>query len=138
MNKIIKYVLHDIFRNRILLAYVVLLSLSSFGLFMMNEDVSKGLSSLLTVLLIVVPLVSILFTTIYFFNSYEFIELLVAQPLKRSNIRGKSSRKTVNNLKMTLKLLISKMLIGKTIDPGIAAIFPNMKPWNISRKTSWT
>jgi Cu-processing system permease protein len=52
----------------------------------MNEDVSKGLSSLLTVLLIVVPLVSILFTTIYFFNSYEFIELLVAQPLKRSNI----------------------------------------------------
>ncbi len=86
MHKIIKYVLHDIFRNRILLAYVVLLSLSSFGLFMMNEDVSKGLSSLLTVLLIVVPLVSIHFTTIYFFNSYEFIGLLVAQPLKRSNI----------------------------------------------------
>lgn len=86
MSKIIKYVLHDIFRNRILLAYVVLLSLSSFGLFLMNEDVSKGLSSLLTVLLIVIPLVSILFTTIYFFNSYEFIELLVAQPLKRSNI----------------------------------------------------
>ena len=86
MNKIIKYVLHDIFRNRILLAYVVLLLLSSFGLFLMNEDVSKGLSSLLTVLLLVVPLVSILFTTIYFFNSYEFIELLVAQPLKRSNI----------------------------------------------------
>jgi Cu-processing system permease protein len=52
----------------------------------MNEDVSKGISSLLTVLLIVVPLVSILFTSIYFFNSYEFIELLVAQPLKRSKI----------------------------------------------------
>lgn len=86
MYKIIKYVLHDIFRNRILLAYVVLLSLSSFGLFLMNEDVSKSLSSLLTVLLIVVPLVSILFTTIYFFNSYEFIELLVAQPLGRRNI----------------------------------------------------
>jgi len=86
MTKIIKYILHDIFRNRILLAYVVLLSLSSFGLFMMNEDVSKSLSSLLNVLLIVVPLVSILFTTVYFFNSYEFIELLVAQPLRRSSI----------------------------------------------------
>ena len=83
MTKIIKYVLHDIFRNRILLAYVILLFISSSGLFMMNEDVSKGISSLLTVLLIVIPLVSILFTTIYFFNSYEFIELLVAQPLKR-------------------------------------------------------
>ena len=86
MGKIVKYVLHDIFRNRILLVYVILLSLSTFGLFLMNEDISKGLSSLLTVLLIVVPLVSILFTTIYFFNSYEFIELLVAQPLKRSHI----------------------------------------------------
>lgn len=86
MHKIIKYVLHDIFRNRILLAYVVLLTLSSFGLFMMNEDVAKGMSSLLTVLLIVIPLVSILFTTIYFFNSYEFIELLVAQPLRRTII----------------------------------------------------
>ena len=86
MTKIIKYVLHDIFRNRILLAYVILLFISSSGLFMMNEDVSKGISSLLTVLLIVIPLVSILFTTIYFFNSYEFIELLVAQPLKRRDI----------------------------------------------------
>ena len=86
MTKIIKYVLHDIFRNRILLAYVILLFVSSSGLFMMNEDVSKGISSLLTVLLIVIPLVSILFTTIYFFNSYEFIELLVAQPLKRRDI----------------------------------------------------
>ncbi len=86
MSKIIKYVLHDIFRNRILLAYLVLLSLSSFGLFMMNDDTAKGLSGLLSILLIVVPLVSILFTTIYFFNSYEFIELLVAQPLKRSVI----------------------------------------------------
>ncbi len=86
MTKIIKYVLNDIFRNRILLAYVILLLISSFGLFMMNDDIAKGLSSLLTVLLIVIPLVSILFTTIYFFNSYEFIELLVAQPLKRRDI----------------------------------------------------
>jgi len=86
MNKIVKYVLHDIFRNRILLAYVILLALSSSGLFLMNEDISKSLSSLLTVMLLVVPLVSILFTTIYFFNSYEFIELLIAQPLERGRI----------------------------------------------------
>ena len=86
MIKIVKYVLHDILRNRILIAYVLLISLSSFGMFMMSEDVAKGMSSLLTIMLIVVPLVSILFSTIYFFNSYEFIELLVAQPLKRTNI----------------------------------------------------
>jgi Cu-processing system permease protein len=52
----------------------------------MNDDKAKGISSLLTIMMIVIPLVSILFTTIYFFNSYEFIEMLVAQPLRRSKI----------------------------------------------------
>jgi Cu-processing system permease protein len=31
----------------------------------------------------VVPLVSIVFTTIHFYNSYEFIELMLAQPINR-------------------------------------------------------
>jgi len=86
MLKIIKYVLHDILRNRVLIAYVLLLLVSSNGMFLINDDSTKGLSSLLTILLIVIPLVSILFTTIYFFNSHEFIELLVAQPLRRKKI----------------------------------------------------
>ena len=47
---------------------------------------SKGLLSLLNVILIVVPLVSIIFSTIYVYNSAEFIELLVSQPLKRKSI----------------------------------------------------
>jgi Cu-processing system permease protein len=40
----------------------------------------------MNIILFVVPLVSILFTTIYIYNSSEFIELLLSQPLKRSKI----------------------------------------------------
>ena len=42
--------------------------------------------SLLSIVLIAVPLVSLIFTTIHFYNSYEFMELLLAQPQSRSGI----------------------------------------------------
>jgi len=37
-------------------------------------------------MLIVIPLVSIVFTTIHFYNSYEFIEMMLAQPVNRATI----------------------------------------------------
>src|SRR5690606_36721215 len=47
------------------------------------SDPGKIILSLLNIVLMVVPLVSIVFTTIHFFNSYEFIELMLAQPINR-------------------------------------------------------
>jgi len=86
MKKIIKYVMTDILRNRIVLAYTVFLLITSFSVFSLEDNNSKGLLSFLNVILIVVPLVSIIFSTIYVYNSAEFIELLVSQPLKRKSI----------------------------------------------------
>lgn len=86
MNKIIKYVLLDILRSRIMLAYTLFLLLLSFGIFSLEDNSTKGLLSLLNIILIVVPLVSILFAAIYVYNSAEFLELLVSQPLQRRTI----------------------------------------------------
>ena len=86
MNKIIKYVMTDILRNRILLLYTLFLFITSFSMFSLEDNVSKGLLSLLNIVLIIVPLMSIIFSTIYVYNSAEFIELLVSQPLKRKTI----------------------------------------------------
>jgi len=86
MKKIIKYVMTDILRNRIVLVYTVFLFISSFSMFSLEDNTSKGLLSLLNIILIIVPLVSIIFSTIYVYNSAEFIELLVSQPLKRRTI----------------------------------------------------
>ncbi len=86
MKKIIKYVLVDILRNRIILAYTLFLFVIAFSVLSLENNSTKGLLSLLNIILIVVPLVSIIFSTIYIYNSHEFIELLVSQPLKRKKI----------------------------------------------------
>ncbi len=86
MKKIFKYVVTDILRNKIVLIYTVFLLVSSLSVFSLEDNNSKGLLSLLNIILIVVPLVSIVFSSIYIYNSAEFIELLVSQPLKRKSI----------------------------------------------------
>ena len=86
MLRIIKYVLLDILQNRIIIGYTLFLLAVSFGLFNLSADPTKGMVGLLNIVLIVTPLVSIVFSTIHFYNSYEFIEVLAAQPIKRSLI----------------------------------------------------
>ena len=88
MVKIIKYVFTDILRNKIVLGYTIFLLLISLSVFNLEDNSSKGVLSLLNVILIIVPLVSIIFSTIYIYNSAEFIELLVSQPLRRKHIWG--------------------------------------------------
>lgn len=86
MFKIAKYVIYDILRSKVLIAYTLFLLVISFSLFSLEEDPSKSLVSLMSVIMIIVPLVSVVFSTTYFYNAYEFIELLVAQPLSRTTI----------------------------------------------------
>jgi Cu-processing system permease protein len=86
MNKIIKYVLYDILRSRTVIGYTAFLFIMSLGLFNLENDPTKAVLSLLNVVLLIVPLISIIFATIHFYNSVEFIELLVSQPINRRKI----------------------------------------------------
>lgn len=86
MLRIVKYVIKDIVHSKIVLAYAMFLLIASFGLFNLGGEVSKGLVGILSLVLMVVPLVSLIFGTIHFYNSYEFIELLASQPIKRRTI----------------------------------------------------
>ena len=86
MNKIIKYVIADILRNKIVLVYTAFLLTISITVFSIEDNAGKGLLSLLNIILIIVPLVCIVFSTIYVYNSSEFIELLVSHPLQRKKI----------------------------------------------------
>ncbi|MBS1774003.1 MAG: ABC transporter permease subunit [Bacteroidetes bacterium] len=86
MNTIVKYVALDLVRNKIVLVYTLLLATLSFSVLSIDSNTSKGLLSLLNITLLFVPIISILFATIYFFNSIEFIELLLAQPVKRTRV----------------------------------------------------
>jgi Cu-processing system permease protein len=86
MKKILKYVIVDIVQNKIVLIYTFLLLVVSLSVFNLENNSAKGLLSLLNIILIIVPLICIIFSTIYIYNSSEFIELLVSQPLKRRTI----------------------------------------------------
>lgn len=86
MIKLSKYVLYDIVRNKVILAYTAFLFIVSFSLFNMEDNSSKAILSLLNIILIVVPLISMIFTTIHYYNSYEFIELMLSQPMSRKKI----------------------------------------------------
>ena len=83
MKKILKYVVVDIVQNKIVLIYTFLLLVISLSVFNLESNSAKGLLSLLNIILILVPLICIIFSTIYIYNSSEFIELLVSQPLIR-------------------------------------------------------
>jgi len=82
----IKIILSDILKNKILIIYTLVLSILSWSSFGMEDNTAKGMLTILNVILFTIPLVSILFSTIYIYNSAEFIELLVSQPIKRSKI----------------------------------------------------
>ena len=73
----------DLLKNKIILAYTVVLLIISFGVLIWMKNATKGVLSLMISRSFFIPLVSIIFSTIYVYNSSEFLELLVAQPLKR-------------------------------------------------------
>lgn len=86
MTRVIKYIFYDLLRTRFIILYTAFLLISTFAMFQIDNDPDKVVLSLLNVALMVVPLISLVFTTIHFFNSYEFIELMLAQPIDRKVI----------------------------------------------------
>ena len=86
MNRIVKYIILDILKNKIVLVYTLILAVLAWSVFSLEDNSTKGILTLLNVVLLTVPLVSVIFSTIYLYNSSEFIELLLSQPINRSKI----------------------------------------------------
>ena len=86
MNKIARFILFDILKNKIVILYTILLFIISWSVLGLDNNYTKATLSLLNVVLLVVPLVSIIFSTIYVYNSSQFIELLLSQPVPRSKV----------------------------------------------------
>lgn len=86
MIRILKFVIIDILKNKVVVFYTLMLALFSWSAFSLEDNSTKGVLTLLNIILLTVPLVSILFSTIYIYNSGEFIELLASHPIKRKKI----------------------------------------------------
>ncbi|MBL0316034.1 MAG: ABC transporter permease subunit [Flavobacteriales bacterium] len=86
MNKMLKYIIADILRTKVMIGYMVLLFVISFVVFASESNASKGVLTMMSIVLFMVPLVSVLFSAIYLYNSAEFIELMLSQPINRSQV----------------------------------------------------
>jgi Cu-processing system permease protein len=80
------YVIRDLTRNRWGLLYTAFFAVVTIGLFYLQAQSAKVAVSLMSVCLFLIPLVSSLFGTIYFYNSREFIELVLTQPVARKTV----------------------------------------------------
>ena len=86
MRKILKYSFYDLMRSRWSYVYFLFYLLLGVVLLFLNNDLSKAVITLMNVIIILVPLIGTIFGVMYYYNSREFTELLLAQPVKRSSI----------------------------------------------------
>lgn len=86
MIKILKYSFYDLMRSRWSYVYFLFYLLLGFVLLFLNSELSKAVITLMNIIIVLVPLIGTIFGVMYFYNSKEFTELLLAQPIKRSSI----------------------------------------------------
>lgn len=84
--KILRYQLQSVRRSRAVAVYGILLLALTHALVHFGGGGARAMLSLLNVVLVFVPMVSLVFGTVYLYGAREFIELLLAQPLTRRSL----------------------------------------------------
>ena len=86
MNKILSYIIHNTLRSKLVVVYMFFFFFVGYALFAFSDDVNKANISLMNIILFIIPLVSLIFGSIYLYNSREFIEMMLAQPIDRKSL----------------------------------------------------
>lgn len=106
----------DLLRTRAVAGYALFVALSTWGLLQFGGGADRALPSLATLVVLVVPLVSILITTTYLYHSGDFIELILSHPVGR--------RPLFASLYLGLVVtLVGAFLVG-VVAPLLAVGFP--------------
>jgi len=86
MLKILKYSFFDLMRSRWSYVYFVFYLALGFVLLFLNNNLNKAIITLMNIIIVLTPLIGTIFGVMYYYNSKEFTELLLAQPIKRNTI----------------------------------------------------
>lgn len=123
MNKILKYSFFDLMRSRWTYFYCAFYFVFTISLLVLSNDLSKVIISLMNVVLLLCPLIATMFGIMYYYNSREFTELLLAQPIRRRDIfYGQYLGVAIS--------LSASFLIGIGLPFVIYGIFTSMEIWN--------
>ena len=82
--KLLKYELHDALRSKWAMAYAAFFLVVTDALFRFGGGGGQVVLSLLNVVLILIPLVCLVFGTVAFYNARDYVNLMLAQPVRRS------------------------------------------------------
>jgi Cu-processing system permease protein len=88
LAKVAWYQARDVAGSRWLIAYALFFAIVTEALLRFAGGDARAILSLASIVVYVVPLVTVVFATIYLYNAREFIELLLAQPVRRGGLFG--------------------------------------------------
>ena len=112
-------------RSRWSYVYFAFYLLLGVVLLFLNNDLSKAVITLMNVIIVLVPLIGTIFGVMYYYNSKEFTELLLAQPLKRSSIFLGQDLGVAISLSMSL-------VLGLGLPFVIYGLFKSAAIWDFS------
>ena len=81
--KILKFEFSNVLRSKWVIFFFIFFFLASYALFSFENNTQKALLSLFNLTIYLVPLISLIFGTMYFYNSREYIEMILCQPIPR-------------------------------------------------------
>ncbi|HSW29323.1 MAG TPA: ABC transporter permease subunit [Longimicrobiales bacterium] len=84
--KVLRYEVRNVLRGKVLLGYGVFFFAATLGLVRLGGGVERALPSLANIVLLAVPLVSLLVSTVFLYDGRAFTELLLSQPVGRKDL----------------------------------------------------
>jgi Cu-processing system permease protein len=126
IREVAKPQVRNVLRSRWLMCYVAFFFIATEGLLRFTGEDVKTLLSLSNIVIFVVPLMTLVYGTVYLYNSREFIELLLAQPLKRRTVFAGLYLGLAIPLAAAFAAGISLPFIISGIDPSVRAALATM------------
>ncbi|NQV52208.1 MAG: ABC transporter permease subunit [Flavobacteriales bacterium] len=83
---IFKFVFLDNLRSIWSLIYALFLALSTYALIYFTGSFTRAIVSIMNIIILVAPLVSSMMMSMYYFNKTDFLHLMLAQPVRRSQV----------------------------------------------------
>ena len=123
MNKIFKNYFFDLIRSRWAIVYTLFFAVMTLAFLLLSNDLSKVIISMMNVVLVLVPLIATMLSIMYYYNSREFIELLLAQPIRRTHL-------FIGQYLAIASSLACSLVIGVGLPFLFYGIFGSAEIWN--------
>lgn len=120
--KIAGFGIKDFLRSKWTILYSLFFLLVTEGMFRFSGQGSKVIISMMSITIFIIPLISIIFGSSYFYNSREFIQLLLTQPVKRRAVYQGLYMSVSATLSLCFSIGITVPLLWRNLDNSTQSI----------------